>query len=271
MISRHARTTTLLALAAATTLTAAAPASAKTTLTLNGSTSVYPLAVQLAKAYNKKNKDTAFRILQGGSDVGIKDVSRGRVTFGMASRDLQPSSDPGGLKAFKIARDGVCISTHSSNALPNLSLKTVQQIFSGQIRNWSAVPGAKVSGPIDLVTRTAASGTADAFQNIFMGQNLRVAGNASQKASNGLVQQTVASNKNAIAYVDFKFTAGTSPAPFEGVPCNLANAKSGQYRGVRNFWFVTRGAPSGEAKKFIKFVRGSAGQKIVAKSWVTYR
>lgn len=265
------RTATLLTLAAAATLVSAPSASAATTLTLNGSTSVYPLAVQLAKAYNKANKDTKFRVLQGGSDVGITDVSKGRVTFGMSSRDLQPSSDPGGLKAFKIARDGVCIATHPSNQLANLSLKTVQQIFSGQIRNWSGVPGAKVSGPIDLVTRTSASGTADAFQNIFMGQNLRVAGNASQKASNGLVQQTLASNKNAIAYLDFKFTGGTAPAPFEGVPCNLANAKSGQYRGVRNFWFVTRGAPKGESKKFIKFVRGAKGQKIVAKGWVTYK
>lgn len=267
MISRTAPLLVALGLS----LAAAPAASAKTTLTLNGSTSVYPLAVQLAKAYNKNNGDTAFRILQGGSDVGIKDVSRGRVTFGMSSRDLQVSSDPGGLKAYKIARDGVCIATNPGNALSNLSVKTVQQIFSGQIRNWSAVPGAKATGPIDLVTRTAASGTADAFQNIFMGQTLRVAGNASQKASNGLVQQTLASNKNAIAYVDFKFTAGTAPAPIDGVPCNLANAKSGQYRGVRNFWLITRGAPSGEAKKFLKFVRGSAGQKIVAKGWVTYK
>lgn len=267
MISRTAPLLAALGLS----LAAAPAASAKTTLTLNGSTSVYPLAVQLAKSYNKSNDDTSFRILQGGSDVGIKDVSRGRVTFGMASRDLQASSDPGGLKAYKIARDGVCIATNPGNALGNLSVKTVQQIFSGQIRNWSAVPGAKATGPIDLVTRTAASGTADAFQNIFMGQTLRVAGNASQKASNGLVQQTLASNKNAIAYVDFKFTAGTSPAPIDGVPCNLANAKSGQYRGVRNFWLIARGAPSGEAKKFLKFVRGSAGQKIVAKGWVTYK
>lgn len=268
MLSRQV---TLPALAIVAVLGAAPSASAKTTLTLNGSTSVYPLAVQLAKAYNKSNKGTAFRILQGGSDIGIKDVSRGRVTFGMASRDLQPASDPGGLKAYKIARDGVCIVTHPSNPLSNLSLATVQQIFSGRVRNWSSVPGAKATGPIDLVTRTAASGTADAFQNIFMGQTLRVAGNASQKPSNGLVQQTVASNKNAIAYVDFKFTAGTTAAPFEGVPCNLANAKSGQYRGVRNFWLISRGAPKGEAKRFVKFVRSAEGQRIVAKGWVTYR
>jgi phosphate transport system substrate-binding protein len=138
------------------------------------------------------------------------------------------------------------------------------------VRNWSDVPGAKVSGPIQLITRTPASGTADAFQNIFMGQNLRVAGNASQKASNGLVQQGIRSSKNAIAYLDFKFTAGTAPAPFNGVPCTLRNAKSGQYDGVRNLWFVSRGKPTGDGAKFLSYAKG-AGQSIVAKGWVPLR
>ena len=43
--------------------------------------------------------------------------------------------------------------------------------------------------------------------------------------------------------------------PYKGVACNLRNAKSGQYPGVRNFWFVTVGAPKGETKKFIDFAR----------------
>lgn len=264
----HRMTRSLIALAVSGSLLAAAPASAKTTITLSGSTSVAPLATKLAKAYAKKNKSVGFRILQGGSDVGINDAARGRVTFGMSSRDPQ-TSDPGGLRFARIARDGVCIATHPSNPLPTLSQTLVQQIFSGRVRSWSQIPGAKVSGPIDLVTRTATSGTADAFQNIFMGAALRVSGNAAQKASNGLAQQTVRSNKNAIAYLDFKFTAGTATAPYAGVPCTLRNAKSGQYRGVRNFWFVSRGNPAGAAAKFRKWVLGSQGQKIVASEWVT--
>lgn len=266
----HRISPALLALVTAGSLSIAVPAAAtaKTTITLSGSTSVYPLSVQLAKAYAKSNKQVSFRVLQGGSDVGITDASRGRVTFGMSSRDPQ-SSDPGGLSFNRIARDGVCIATNPANPLANLSQQTVQQIFSGRIRSWGDVPGAKVSGPIDLITRTAASGTADAFQNIFMGLDLRVAGNASQKASNGLVQQTLISNKNAIAYLDFKFTGGTSAAPYEGVPCNLRNAQSGQYRGVRNFWLVSRGKTTGEALKFLRFVKGAKGQKIVGRGWVT--
>jgi len=266
---RHRKPTLFIAAAAVAALAIPAAASAGS-VTMSGSTSIYPLATSLAKACVKGPcKGTAFRILQGGSDVGVNDVARGRVTFGLSSRDPQ-SSDPGGLVFNRIARDGVCVVTNPANRVPNISRATVQAIFSGRVRNWSDVPGAKVSGPIQLVTRTPASGTADAFQNIFMGQNLRVAGNASQKSSNGLVEQAIRSSKNAIAYLDFQFIAGTFPIPFNGVPCNLRNAKSGQYDGVRNLWLVSRGKPTGDGAKFLSFAKG-AGQKIVAKGWVPIR
>ena len=113
-------------------LAAPAAAQAKSTITLSGSTSVAPLATKLAKGYLKAKPGKAkFRMLQGGSDIGIADVSRGRVSLGMSSRDPQPS-DPGGLVFNRIARDGVCVATHPTNPFANLSQDTVQAIFSGQ-------------------------------------------------------------------------------------------------------------------------------------------
>lgn len=260
---------------AATIVVAAVPANAAaaTTITMSGSTSVSPLARLLAKEYLKKKGvkgNVKFKLLEGGSDVGINDVSRGRVTIGNSSRDPQ-ASDPGGLSFNRIARDGVCIITHKDNPIGNLSEEQVQQIFTGRIRSWSQVPGARSSGTIDLNVRTQASGTQDAFQNIFMGgpKGPRVATSASQKASNGLVQSAVRSNKNAIGYVDFKFTSGTSAARYKGVACSLRNAKAGTYPGVRSFWMVTRGKPKGQTAKFIKWIRkDKKAKKIVGTNWV---
>ncbi len=247
---------------------------AATTITMSGSTSIAPLASKLAKAYlgTKAAKGkVGFRLSQGGSDIGIADVSRGRVTIGNSSRDPQPS-DPGGLFFNKIARDAICVVTNASNSIPNISQQTVQQIFSGQVRSWSQVPGAKVEGPIDLVVRTAASGTQDAFQNIFMGLDKRVSPSASVKASNGLQAQAVKSNPNAIGYASFNFTKGLHDVPYQGVGCNLRNAKSGQYLGTRNFWMVTRGKAKGAAKAWIRWIRGSsAARNIIASDWVPLR
>jgi len=256
-------------------LTVGVPAaSAKVaTITMSGSTSVAPLAAKLAKGYLKikKNKGKVrFKLAQGGSDVGVADVAAGRVTIGNSSRDAKPS-DPGGLVFNPIAKDAICLITNPSNNLGNLTLQQVQDIFSGKTVSWSDVPGASASGPISLVVRTAASGTQDAFQKIFMG-SAKVASSAAQKASNGLVQQAVKGDRNAIGYVSLDFVGGVNAVSYRGVACNLRNAKSGEYGGVRNFWMVTRGAAVGAAAKFIKWIQtAAAAQRIVATDWVPLR
>jgi phosphate transport system substrate-binding protein len=263
-------TAVALAPSAASARPPVADASAKPVITMSGSTSVAPLAVKLIKAYIKKfPKRASFKLAQGGSDVGIADVAAGRVTIGNSSRDAKPS-DPGGLVFHKIARDAICLATHPDNKVGNLSQQQVQDIFSGNVRDWSQVPGATITGPIDLVVRTPASGTQDAFQKLFM-INAKVLPSAPAKASNGLVKAAVASDKQAIGYLSYAFTSGLNDTAYQGVACNLRTAKAGQYPGSRNFWMVTRGNPSKHSAvaKFIKWVRKSKkANKIIATEWV---
>ena len=101
-----------------------------------------------------------------------------------------------------------------------------------------------------------------------MGQDLRISPSASQRPSNGRVQQAIASNKSAIGYVDFNFTRGLHTVPYKGVACSLRNAKSGQYGGVRNFWLVSRGKATGASASFIKWTKSRKARKIIATNWV---
>lgn len=263
------RTRTRVVLAIAVGLLLPATAAAKTIISMSGSTSVYPLANALAGAYyGVSHHSVGFRIFQGGTDIGVNDVAHGRVTIGDASRDPL-SSDPHGLTFTKIARDGICVITNSSNPVSNLSQGEVQSIFDGSVSDWSSVPGAGVTGAIDLITRTPASGTADAFKQIFMGQSLSISGTAVEKQSNGLVEQTVRSDPNGIGFVSLDFTGGVHPVPYQGVSCTLRNAKSGQYHGVRNFWMVTRGRPRGAARGFLHWVtHSSAARGIIDTHWI---
>jgi phosphate transport system substrate-binding protein len=255
---------------AALVLAAGIPAAAQAVpvITMSGSTSVAPLASLLAKAYLQQYPHRVkFRLAQGGSDIGVADVAAGRVTIGNSSRDPKPT-DPGGLVFNKIAKDAICLITNPANPVSNLSQEQIQGIFSGSVRDWSEVPGASASGPINLTVRTPASGTQDAFQKIFMGSK-SVSSSAAQKASNGLIQQAVQSDKNAVGYVSLDFVSGTNAAAYQGVACNLRNAKSGEYGGVRNFWMVTRGHATGLTNKFIHWVQTSArSNKIVGTHWV---
>jgi phosphate transport system substrate-binding protein len=244
-------------------------AQAKTTITMSGSTSVAPLVRSLATKYIALNPGkVTFKLQQGGSDIGINDVAHGRVTIGNASREPQ-ASDPGGLVFNRFAYDAICLITHPSNPLAGLSQAQVQSIFTGRTRSWSQVPGARAHGAIDILTRTATSGTADAFREIFLGATLNVAASAPAKSSNGLVNQSVRTDPNAIGFVSLDFLSGVRPVPYQGVACTLRNAKSGQYKGVRPFSLVTRGRPTGAAKTFIKWVKGSSAAKaIINTHWI---
>jgi phosphate transport system substrate-binding protein len=239
-------------------------------ITISGSTSVAPLAVKLIKGYLRRYPGRAqFKLAQGGSDIGVADAAAGRVSIGNSSRDAKPS-DPGGLVFNKIARDAICLATNPSNKLAGLSQAQVQDIFSGRIRDWGQVPGATVGGPIDLVVRTPASGTQDAFQKLFMGSS-KVFSSAAAKASNGLVAASVKTDKQAIGYLSYAFTSGLNDTAYQGVACNLRTAKAGQYPGSRNFWMVTRGKPAkrGAVGRFIRWIQSNKkAQKIISQEWV---
>ena len=240
-------------------------------LIIGGSTSVLPLAQKLASAYHKEfPKIPAPSVSGGQSDIGISGAASGRFDIGDSSRDPIVGVDPTGLVFTKIARDGVCVITNQSNPLSNLSQESVEGIFTGRIRDWSQVPGASISGPIDLFDRDGASGTQDAFQHIFLGETLKVSPSATAESSNGLEQNAVTADKQAIGFVSFAFTAGVNSVGYEGVACNLRNAKSGQYAGVRNFWMVTKKAPKGEALKFINWVTSGnkVTKEIINSSWI---
>lgn len=262
-ISRAAATTTLVAAIAVPAVAAAPASAAKQTITMSGSTSIYPLANALQKKYSTINKKVSFRVAQGGSDKGITDVSKGRVTIGNSSRDPRPGVDPKGLSFYRIAYDAVCLITNPANKLANgLTQKQVADIFSGKIRSWSDVPGATQTGTINLQARNEASGTLDAFENLFMG-GASLSSTAARQASNGLIQAAVKRDPGAIGFVSIEFLAGVNAVNYQGVACTAANAKSKAYKGTRSFWMVTKGPAKGETARFINWIRTSAAAKKI--------
>jgi phosphate transport system substrate-binding protein len=272
---RAPRTLTVFLLVA---LTMVVPANAfGKRLILDGSTAMLPLVQKLSNAYHKAYPSIAAPKVGGGQTaIGISDVHAGRVDIGDASRDPIKGVDPTGLVFTKVARDGVCVITNNANPVASMSPETVAGIFTGRIRDWSNVPGSSISGPIDLFDRDAASGTQDAFQDIFLGESLKISPTATPESSEGLETNAVGAgeDKAAIGFVSFAQTVngGVHTVSYQGIPCNLRNAKSGQYLGVRNFWFVTRkSGVSAAAVKFINWVTKPGNKvvrSIVSSEWI---
>ena len=116
--------------------------------------------------------------------------------------------------------------------------------------------------------RTAASGTYEFFKESFLGGKRQFKG-TKQYASNGMVRSQVAQNKGAIGYIGMPFvTKKVKALKVDNVSPTRTNALNGKYKHVRYLYWVTKGAPSGEAKKFIDWTRTKAGQSIVVTEYL---
>jgi phosphate transport system substrate-binding protein len=260
-----------LALAVAGVLGVAAPtaASATSLITISGATSSYPLVTLLAARYVKLHPNKVrFKIAQGGATVGLADVKAGSVTIADVSQE--PTSADAGLDFYPIAKYAICAVTNKSNTLDNLTQAQLSAIFTGKDTNWSQIPGATASGPIEVFTRTSVAGVLTSFKALLL-EGKSVAKSATEEATEGLMRQAVESAKNGIGFLsNFQADKGTlNSVSFNGVACNKTTAASGQYQGVAVFYEVTKGPATGAAASFISWIdHSAAAKKIIASQWV---
>mgnify|MGYP001001713525 CR=1 FL=1 len=236
-------------------------------ITVNGSTSVQPLAEELAKAFKDKNPNATIDIQGGGSGVGIKSAADGVVDIGMSSRDLKPEEKS--LKEFKIAVDGIAVIVNPANEIQGLSMEQIFKIYTGEITDWKEVGGKE--GRITVVTREEGSGTRGAFIELTKVESKsegdRTVASAITQGSTGAVITTVAGDPNAIGYASFgsvKENTDIKLISVDGKACTEENIYAGEYKISRPFLMLTQAEPTGLAKAFLDFILSEEGQTVVS-------
>ena len=107
------------------------------TIRIAGSTSVAPVMEVLADKYKEFNEDVTIEIQQTGSGAGIQSTIEGVCDIGMASRELEDEEEAKGLESEEIALDGIAVIVNTANAVEEITMENIMQIFMGQITNWS--------------------------------------------------------------------------------------------------------------------------------------
>ncbi|HNW86268.1 MAG TPA: substrate-binding domain-containing protein [Candidatus Limiplasma sp.] len=115
----------------------AAPVAGK--IVVGGSSSVGPLMEKLAEAYKAINTDVEIEVQISDSTTGMQGAADGTFDIGMASRELKDSEKEAGLTPTVIALDGIAVIVNKANAIDNLEIETIRQIFTGEVTDWSAV------------------------------------------------------------------------------------------------------------------------------------
>lgn len=233
-----------------------------------GSTSVQGLSEELAAEFMARNPGVKVNVSGGGSGAGIKSAQNGTVDIGASSRELK--SEEKQVHEFMIAKDGIAIIVHPDNAVADVTLAQLQQIFAGEITNWRELGGQDAS--IMVVVREEGSGTRDAFEEIVMGEDSRIMGQALVQNSTGAVRTAVAGNPDAIGFISVGMLNDEVKAlAIDGVEPSTENILDGGYKIARPFLYLTKEEPQGLIKAFIDFVLSPDGQAIVGESFVPVR
>jgi phosphate transport system substrate-binding protein len=234
------------------------------------------LVPQLAEAFKAENSAVTFEIAAEGSTTGIAAITDGTADIGMSSRrarttEMSTAINKGvRMRPTIVCWDAMAVIVNESSPIEKLTVRQVEQIFTGDVRDWSAVGGP--SGRISVYTRNTSSGTYQDWKDLAMAKRDYAPG--SQKlAGNEQIAAEVGKNPNGIGYVGLAYTKaeGVKVVPIvnkkgDTVMPGAAGVHDKSYPYARPNFLYTNGDPEGMALQFMQFILSPAGQEIVARS-----
>ncbi|WP_235106963.1 phosphate ABC transporter substrate-binding protein [Acaryochloris sp. 'Moss Beach'] len=254
-----------LGLQACSTLQASSSGNAPQKLVITGSSTVAPVASEIAKRYEAQNPQVRIDVQTGGSSRGIADVRQQVADIGMVSRAAK--SEDQGLNFHTIAKDGVVVIVHRDNPIQRLTRQQITDIYTDQLNNWQDAGGK--SQAITVVNKAEGRSTLEVFTQHFQLKSSQIKADV-VIGDNEQGIKTVAGNPLAIGYVSVgaakvNVEQGTpiKVLPLEGIQATAQTVRDGSFPLSRPLNLVTQGSLNPQQQKFIDFAQSSQVKDIV--------
>jgi len=241
-------------------------------ITIKGSDTMVILAQRWAEVYMKSNSNVALQVTGGGSGIGISALINGSTDIANASRKMKPT-EKDKLKSryntlgveVACAKDGITIYLNPANKVKELSIEQLSKIYKGEITNWKEVGGN--NQPIKLYGRENSSGTYVFFQeNVVKGD---YSPSCQTLPGTSAVVNAVTKDENGIGYGGAAYAEGIAICGVKkdnnskSFKPTSETIKTGDYPITRYLFMYLRNRPTGETKKYIDWILGTEGQKLV--------
>lgn len=234
-------------------------------LVLTGSSTVAPLASEIAKRFESLHHNVRIDVQTGGSSRGVNDARTGLANIGMASRALKENEPD--LFSFTIALDGISIITNQANPVSALNKQQIIDIYTGKIINWQEVGGN--DAPITVVSKSEGRSTLELFLHHFGLKNTDVKPHV-VIGDNQQGIKTISGNPDAIGYVsvgsaeyEAMHNVPIKLLPLDGIVASVENVRNRSFPLSRPLNLITREAPRGTAKTFIDFARSAQVNDLI--------
>lgn len=275
-------------------------ANAADTITIDGSSSVFPITEAVAEEFQISKKG-AVKVTVGisGTGGGFKKFCRGEIDVQNASRPIQKDGKDGqpgemdnckttGVKYFEIpvAFDAMAIVVNKGNTFLNeITVAELKKIWEpgaqGKIMKWKDVNPAWPDTPLKLYGAGSDSGTFDYFTEAIVGKAKSSRGDYTASEDDNVLIKGVSADKGALGYVPFSYfeenKAKLKVIPViatgakKGVLPSRATVESGTYSPLSRPLFIyvsEKGYAKPAVKEFVEFYLKQAPELVAQVKYV---
>ncbi len=201
----------------ASSLAACGSGSASYTVSVDGSSTVYPITEAMAEEFGIASTEKVnVTIATSGTGGGFKAFCAGERDISNASRPIKESEqelcEKNGVEfvEFNIAIDGLTVAVNPSNAFVEcLTVGELEQIWRPEstVSNWSEVRPEWPNEPIKLYGAGTNSGTFDYFTEAIMGRVGAIRDDFAASEDDNVLVQGVEGDRNALGFFGYAYYA----------------------------------------------------------------
>ncbi|MCX7622776.1 MAG: PstS family phosphate ABC transporter substrate-binding protein [Thermomicrobium sp.] len=257
--------------------TATRPAQLSGTVTIDGSSTVFPISEAVAEEFQKQYPQVKVTVGISGTGGGFQKFCNKEIDISDASRPIKDSElqacQQNGREFIElpVAFDGLVVVVNPQNDWVNhLTVEELKLIWKpesqGVITRWNQVRPNWPDAPLNLYGPGTDSGTFDYFTEAINGKAGASRGDYTASEDDNVLVQGVAGDKYALGYFGLAYAienAGrvkivpiVNPKTGQPVDPNLETVKTGQYQPLSRplFIYVARDqADRPEVKTFVEF------------------
>jgi phosphate transport system substrate-binding protein len=264
-------------------------ASGPSLVTLDGSSTVFPISEAVAEEFQKANQGTRVTVGISGTGGGFQKFCRGEIDIADASRPISASEvaacEKSGIQYIElpVAYDGIAIAVHPKNTwaahITSAELKTLWgPDAQGKVKTWNQVRKNWPNREIHLFGAGVDSGTYDYFTEAINGKAKASRGDFTSSEDDNVLVQGISNDELALGFLPFAYFEENA-AKLKIVPVDDGKPENGEgpitpspdtirtgtYQPLSRPVFIyvsTTAAERAEVQKFVEFYLNSAEQLV---------
>lgn len=266
-----------------------ASTSAPAVISVDGSSTVFPVTEAVAEEFQKLNKGTQVTVGRSGTGGGFQKFCRNETVVSNASRPIAAAEIEACKKSgieyieLPVAYDGMAVVVNSKNTwAPSMTVAELKKLWSpeaqGNVLRWNQVRASWPNQEIHLYGAGVDSGTFDYFTEVINGKAKVSRGDYTSSEDDNVLVQGVAGDQNALGYMGLayfeenkdklKLVAIDDEDPANGsgpIAPSPETVRNGTYRPLSRpiFIYVNAAALSRpEVQKFVEYYVTSASPLV---------